>query len=132
MRAILKSPNFSTLTGQLGRVHFIKGVSEDITEYDFKFLQAQVSVEASYNEPTFELDLNEQLSVSLGKQFELEVKALGGGCTYTWAHNGSTIKETSSKLVLTNTSHEDAGTYVVVVNNPYGFAISSTCTVTVQ
>lgn len=132
MRATLRSPHFNTLTGEFGGVNFIRGFSEDIKEKDFKFLQAQVCIEASHTEPTIERNLKTEVHIALGGQLELEIKALGGGCTYLWVKDGSTIKCSGSKLSIDNVSFDDAGEYVVVVNNPYGFAISSACTLTVQ
>ncbi|EJC6864584.1 immunoglobulin domain-containing protein [Vibrio parahaemolyticus] len=132
MRATLRSPAFTAYTGYLGQTKFTNGFSDDIGEMTFKRFKSVLHVEPAYYDPRIQKEMPSSIDVIEGDKVELTVETKGGGCTYTWVKNGATIKGSGSKLVFESVSPDDEGEYVVVVNNPYGTAISSTCSVTVQ
>jgi len=56
-----------------------------------------------------------------GINFELSVEAIGQELSYSWTKDGATIKTTTDpQLVIENADASDAGSYSVVVSNPYG------------
>ncbi|MCX7872117.1 MAG: immunoglobulin domain-containing protein [Verrucomicrobiae bacterium] len=66
-------------------------------------------------------------TVSAGKTATFDVFATGGNLSYQWFFNGTTLAgASSSTLVLTNVSINNAGSYYAVVTNILGSATSQT------
>ncbi len=74
----------------------------------------------------------ESISIPTGQPGTLSVGATGGQLGYQWLFDGGVLLgATSPSLAFTSATTNDAGTYVVVVSNPYGLTASSEALVTV-
>src|SRR5205823_5419942 len=73
-------------------------------------------------------------TASIGADVSFTVAATGTfPLNYQWGHAGTNLPgATASSLNLSNVQTTDAGTYSVVVSNPYGSATSSDATLTLQ
>lgn len=74
----------------------------------------------------------ESVSISLGFPAQFNVEASGEGpLTYQWFKNGNTLStQTQPSLDIANVQNTDAGTYAVVVSNPFGSVTSNAATLT--
>ncbi|EIA1797543.1 immunoglobulin domain-containing protein [Vibrio parahaemolyticus] len=129
MRLTIKTHGLSGYTGKLGYIDFNNGFSEELSKRDLDRLSCIIAVERSDKEPEFTKDLSSTKTATEGQPLELEVAVSGGGCTYDWVKDGINIAKGSPKLTIEKFKPEDAGDYLVVVNNPYGFIVSTVCSV---
>jgi len=70
--------------------------------------------------------------VSNGVNVTFTVAATGTApMSYRWRRNGTNLTTTTTSLLITNVQRSHAGTYSVLVTNPYDTALSSNATLTV-
>jgi hypothetical protein len=63
--------------------------------------------------------------VNVGASVRFTVTATGNQLSYQWQHKGTNLPaRTSSSIILNNVQLADAGTYTVMVSNPYGSVFS--------
>ncbi|MBI3416523.1 MAG: immunoglobulin domain-containing protein [Verrucomicrobia bacterium] len=113
--------------------------ASDSGNYDVVISNAQGSVQSQQAnvavQPLFQPDISQSpqsRTIYKGGLLNLTVQASGGGLTYRWQKNGtSVVGATNASYSVTSASGDDSGTYQVLVANRLGTAQSAVATVTV-
>ncbi|CDT52690.1 conserved hypothetical protein [Vibrio coralliirubri] len=124
MKIKLCSAGLSSYTGNLGRLAFVNGVSEDfLSRHDAERLGASVRVECIHV-PTLTLDVRQE--AVLGEDLNINVKAEGGGTlNLNWFKDNALLPDQNSEtLALANVTKADEGIYHCEGDNETGKASS--------
>jgi hypothetical protein len=145
IRRITPAGVVSTVAGQVGAAGSNNGTG---TSAQFYSVQAavinsigEVYLADTYNQtirqggidPVVTTQLGSQ-TVNVGQSVTFSVTATGTGTlTYQWYMNGTQISgATSASYTIPSTDTSSAGTYSVIVTDPFGSTSSSTFTLTVN